>query len=756
MLSRNLPSLSLRWRVLLALGLTLVLTLLGNAWLHQKKLTAIHAEQQQRSVRFLHREFAEEIRNLRRHIGERLAKSNDAAQRQALVSELRLAGLAHWQSELGRWWQSGAQLVPPGSAGWAIDCRDDCLLVLEGAGQGQPWVAAVPLTAFMAILDQELDLALATWGLDDGKAPQLLGSSRSLPGLAEVGPYLDLGCLSDGLCDGHPDYLLLTVNQSLMKGRPIATTLVADRAGFVAEHQPFLYEYLAYGALVVLISGGLLLLVLHPPLQRISATGKALPLLAEADFDRFRSAMRAISHKQRLRDETSQLSQLLEVLSYRLESMETQLQRRAGELEWLANHDVLTGLVNRRRFEQEMQQLLRQQSPASLLFMDLDNFKFVNDVAGHKVGDRLLVRVAKALRQVMPVEASVARFGGDEFAVMVPGITIEQEEELLSRVYHAFREVRVSGGGQLHSPSMSVGLARIPEDGDDFDDLMARVDMAMYRAKELGKNRHIRVASVSGGQELGRQLFWLERSKHALDEINLCLYFQPIVHTESRQVVHYEVLLRVKDRDGALCSPVELIRAAEQTGQTTAIDLWVFRRLVAELEALGAPEQTRFAINLSPKTFGEGHVIDEIAQALQDRPEVARRLIFEITETAAFTNLLQARQSILRLKALGCQFALDDFGVGFSSFHTLKALPVDFIKIDGSFIRDLASKDADSIFIRALVDIADQFGYRTIAEYVEDEEVAELLGILQVSYMQGYLFGRPQPAQRLWPATEVA
>ncbi|EKE70263.1 putative bifunctional diguanylate cyclase/phosphodiesterase [Gallaecimonas xiamenensis] len=575
--------------------------------------------------------------------------------------------------------------------------------------------------------------------------------NRLLAASGETQPKIRAHCLSEGQCDLGGLWLVSLFEDD---GKVLMAQL--DGRNMLADKNQALVSTLVFGLGGLVVCLFIFYLLLRRPLERLTAISDAVPLLAKGAYEGFRARLRTIGRHQKLLDEPTLLAQRLEEMSLQLESMDCQHQKRAGELQWLASHDVLTGLVNRRQFELELQELLKRQQVVSLLFMDLDNFKFVNDVAGHKVGDRLLVRVAKVLQQLMPDNACVARFGGDEFAVLVPGLSLGGEESLLERLYHALREVRVSGGGQLHSPSVSIGLARLPEDGEDIDDVMARVDMAMYKAKEQGKNRYVRALTQESDQELGKHLYWLEKSKHGINTSNLCLYFQPIVDTESREVAHYETLLRARDRDGAWVSPVEFIRAAEQTGRTTELDLWVFRKLLDLMDKLPVDKLVRFSVNLSPKTFGELDAIAQIAHELQSKSELARRLIIEITETAALTNLDQARRSIQQLKMLGCHFALDDFGVGYSSFHTLKTLPVDFIKIDGSFIRGLASQHADSIFVRALVDIASQFGYRTIAEFVEDEEVAELLDILQVSYMQGYLFGKPQPAQTLWPDMAVA
>lgn len=577
------------------------------------------------------------------------------------------------------------------------------------------------------------------------------GSVAIVQSTADLKPHLSHQCLSRAVCDVDGYWYM-----SLMKRGDLVLVGVINAQSLLGEKDQALLSSLILGVLGLLVCLGLFYLLLRRPLERLSAISDALPLLARGAYEGFRIRLRAIGRQQKLLDEPTLLAQRLEEMSLQLENMESQLQRRADELEWLASHDVLTNLMNRRRFENELQGYLKSRRVMTLLFMDLDDFKFVNDVAGHKVGDRLLVRVAKVLQQLMPESASVCRVGGDEFAVLIPGLSEAGEEALLAKLFRALREVRVSGGGQLHSPSVSIGVARLPQDGDDLEDVMARVDVAMYKAKELGKNRFVRATGQGSEQELGRHLYWLEKSKHGINASNLCLYFQPIVDTETRDVAHFETLLRTRDRDGAWVSPVDFIRAAEQTGRTAELDLWVFKSLLALMEKLPVDDRVRFSVNLSPKTFSELDAMAQIAEELQQKSHLAHKLIIEITETAALTNLEQARRSIQQLKAIGCHFALDDFGVGYSSFHTLKTLPVDFIKIDGSFIRGLASQDADSIFVRALVEIASHFGYRTIAEFVEDEEVAELLDILQVSFMQGYLFGKPQAADVLWPDMAVA
>ncbi|RCU51758.1 MULTISPECIES: putative bifunctional diguanylate cyclase/phosphodiesterase [Corallincola] len=493
---------------------------------------------------------------------------------------------------------------------------------------------------------------------------------------------------------------------------------------------------------VLLIS---LLLVLRGPLLRVRKVIAILPQLAQS---RYRDVHNEISSlpKTHFADETDDLANAASQLTDQLESMEKELTHRAEELEWLASHDSLTRLINRRQFEILLGQRLLRDERGCLFFIDLDNFKYINDYSGHNVGDRMLRAVSGALEQVLSPNVLCARFGGDEFAFYLPGVCSELAEMVAARVVRVVSQLRIGGKEQLHSASASLGIVAYPEQGRSLDELLAHADLAMYQAKQQGKNCYSLYQRETIKEDSRQRGYWLEQARRAIDQERLTLVFQPIQGFANGQNSHYEVLLRFKDDSNRLVSAYPLIVAAEDGGYISRIDLFVIENAVQTL--LGLPSSQKeisLSINLSGRSFADPRVMRQIEKILEESRVDCRRLIFEITETAALNNLPLACEAIDRLKSLGCRFALDDFGVGFSSFHTLKELPVDYIKIDGSFVRELLNKPSDRVFIKALVEIAGHFGYQTIAEYVENAALYEVLKELGIDYAQGYYVGKPAP-----------
>ncbi|WP_377776233.1 putative bifunctional diguanylate cyclase/phosphodiesterase [Corallincola platygyrae] len=497
------------------------------------------------------------------------------------------------------------------------------------------------------------------------------------------------------------------------------------------------------GSLVLLL--GSLLVVLKGPLFRVRKVIGLLPLLAQS---RYRDVHNEISTlpKMRFSDETDDLANATYQLADQLENMEKELTHRAEELEWLASHDSLTRLINRRQFEILLRQQLMKHERGCLFFIDLDNFKYINDYSGHNVGDRMLRAVSGALEQVLSPNVLCARFGGDEFAFYLPGVDTELAEMVAARVVRVVSQLRIGGKEQLHSASASIGIVAYPEQGDSLDELLAHADLAMYQAKQQGKNCYSLYQRESIKDDKRQRGYWLEQARRAVDQERLQLVFQPIQEMSDGSTSHYEVLLRFQDESNRLVSAYPLIVAAEEGGYISRIDLFVIENAVQTLLGLPASQQhVSLSINLSGRSFADQRVMRQIEKILTASRVDCRRLIFEITETAALNNLTLACEAIARLKALGCRFALDDFGVGFSSFHTLKELPVDFIKIDGSFVRELLNKPSDRVFVKALVEIAGHFGYQTIAEYVENAALYEVLKELGIDYGQGYFIGKPGP-----------
>ena len=417
----------------------------------------------------------------------------------------------------------------------------------------------------------------------------------------------------------------------------------------------------------------------------------------------------------------------------------------------LANQDQLTGLANRRRFLIDLAHEVRRAESLGragvLMLIDLDHFKLVNDSAGHSLGDQIIIQVAGNLARLCRTEDLVARISGDEFAAAFPDMTQAQAREKAMQVLAAVNAVRAVHQGQPINVSASIGMVQFPQHGRDAVDLMAKVDAAMFAAKDGGRGRATFFDEQKMARErIGSQLAWKNMLLEALKDDSLALVFQPIAAVVDGTVHHYEALVRMRDEKGVLLSPDNFIPMAEQFGIIGRIDRAVISKALRHLAAL--PErysQAGIAINLSGLSVGQQDVLQFIESELEDSGVAPARVTFEVTETAACENLNEAIEFISRIRQLGCKVSLDDFGVGFSSFSYLKHLKVDTLKIDGSFIREIDSNRDDQVLVKALVDVARGLGIRTIAEFVESEHAFEVLGRLGVDYVQGYFVGKPVP-----------
>ncbi len=430
----------------------------------------------------------------------------------------------------------------------------------------------------------------------------------------------------------------------------------------------------------------------------------------------------------------------------------TEYKRVEGHLAWLADHDPLTNLFNRRRFSEELEQVLswaeRYQHPGALLFFDLDRFKYINDTSGHQAGDALLRMVSGMLSRTIRADDITGRLGGDEFAVILPEINKTGAIEVAKKVLSQLSEAQLTIHNRTHKISASIGIALFPEHGDNVHELLAAADLAMYQAKETGRNAwHLFSKDDRSRERIHKLVFWKEKIEHALLYDNFMLYLQPIMDLQSKNIRHYEVLLRMKDKEGIL-GPAGFIAAAEHTGLIHSIDHMVLRKaigLVARINSEG--DQVSFSINLSAHAFNDPELLPILQQELRSHKVDPNHIMFEITETAALENLPAARALMTEIKELGCGFILDDFGVGFSSFYYLRELPVDAIKIDGSFIRNLDESSDDQILVNALCSVARGFGKRITAEFVEREEIFTLINTMDVDSVQGYYIGEPAPAE---------
>jgi diguanylate cyclase (GGDEF)-like protein len=418
-------------------------------------------------------------------------------------------------------------------------------------------------------------------------------------------------------------------------------------------------------------------------------------------------------------------------------------------LRYLADHDTLTGLFNRRRLESELELEVarshRYRSWGALLLVDLDNFKDINDVLGHHVGDEVLRATAQTLRDRTRECDIVARLGGDEFALLLPETTVDQADLVAHDLLHALAAVRIIPAGRQITATASIGVAGIADIGGTAAQVLAAADVALYQAKENGRNRSA-VYDVRRLSAIRSRLTWSDRLRQALDHEGFLLYGQPILDLRSATITRYELLIRMRTDDpSAVALPDAFLPIAERTGLITHIDRWVLARAV-HLMATGALDQMSVSVNLSAPSLTDQELPGYVAGLLADHPNLdPRKLILEITETAAITDLGKASRLASQLRDLGCGLALDDFGSGFGSFYYLKHLPLTIVKLDGDFVRSLRQNPVDRLVIDAMVTIAQELDLRTVAEYVQDEHTCQWLAEHGVDYAQGYWIGRPTP-----------
>jgi diguanylate cyclase (GGDEF)-like protein/PAS domain S-box-containing protein len=436
------------------------------------------------------------------------------------------------------------------------------------------------------------------------------------------------------------------------------------------------------------------------------------------------------------------LSVGLDVTEHRLAEQRLQL---------LVDHDAVTGLYNRRTFKRELDALLAKGAVGMLLICDLDEFRSLNDADGHEAGDQMLMRFAQHIQHIDPMPSLTARLGSDEFALVFPGLNTADAILMarhLNRVA-SLQSLSLDGRETARHLSASVGLAALQEHGTTADTLLGNAELALTHARAKGHGSwHLYSDQEAYRERADRRAYWRDEVEAALDEQRFVLHFQPIINILTGEVSHHEALLRMVARDGKLIPPGLFIDVAESTGLIRRIDRWV---LEAAVYVAAEHREVKLAFNLSSRSFDDD-VAFESMQAAMERYHVAgERLLIEITETAALANFSGAKRIMARFQELGCVFGLDDFGVGYSSFQYLKELPVGFVKIDGSFIKNLTKNPDDVVFVRALNSAVQGFGKTTVAEFVEDEETLDILREIGVDYAQGYLIGKPAAAMRAAP-----
>jgi len=441
------------------------------------------------------------------------------------------------------------------------------------------------------------------------------------------------------------------------------------------------------------------------------------------------------------------------VLTFRDVSVTHQLARK---LTFQANHDNLTGLVNRSAFERRLEGLLQANTRGEhiLCYMDLDQFKVVNDTCGHAAGDELLRQLGQLLRGRVRGSDLLARLGGDEFGMLFMNCPLQQAVVIAEGIRHSVDEFRFNWDGKAFAVGASIGLVAIDEHATSLGPLLSAADSACYAAKDGGRNR-VHVYQADDQQLMARrgEMQWTQRLRQALDGDHLRLFVQPIVRAEGDDgLQRYEVLVRMQGEDGSIIPPGAFMPAAERYDLAPAVDRWVvgnFLAWVGDLSRRPGITLGHYSINLSATSLGEESFLDFILTAIERHRIPPNCLCFEITETAAIANLSRAMTFMQRLKAAGCSFALDDFGSGLSSFGYLKTLPVDYLKIDGSFIREIDRDPIARAMVASINNIGHEMGLRTVAEFVESAAILECLQGIGVDYVQGYHLGRPGPLSEL-------
>lgn len=420
-----------------------------------------------------------------------------------------------------------------------------------------------------------------------------------------------------------------------------------------------------------------------------------------------------------------------------------------------ANRDSLTGLFNRQSFESQLRSLIEDRDPSgqchALLYLDLDQFKVVNDTGGHVAGDELLRQLSDILHGSKRHDDILARLGGDEFGMLLKRCDARNAARVADKLRRSVEEFRFMWGDNVFQVGVSIGLVPFVSGSTSLGEVLSQADMACYAAKEAGRNR-IHVYAQTDDELSARQteMRWISYLNRAIDENLFELYLQSIVSLDPQDTHrHWEVLLRLRMEDG-LVSPGAFMPAAERFGLMTKIDRWVITRTLqcfarSNGQLLGPNEF--FAINLSGASLGDASLTDFVKGVQAATGVPWRAICFEVTETVAIRNLAVGKSFIEEMRGLGCRFSLDDFGSGLSSFAYLKNLDVDYLKIDGAFIRDLKNDPVDRAMVEAILQVGRIMGIKTIAEWVESEEIADILRGMGIDYGQGYYFGEPASIQ---------
>lgn len=430
----------------------------------------------------------------------------------------------------------------------------------------------------------------------------------------------------------------------------------------------------------------------------------------------------------------------------------TTAHRMARKLEYQATHDGLTGLVNRREFENRISESLvtakQDIKTHVLLYLDLDQFKVVNDTCGHVAGDELLKQVVEEIKVLLRASDTFARLGGDEFGVLLNYCTVTPAEKLAEKILKAVQDYRFSWDGKTFQIGVSIGVVPITHESENLASVLSAADMACYSAKDLGRNRvHVFEASDQEVADRKVEMNWVARINDALNDSQFVLYGQRIAPiSDDSSLYRQELLVRMQDEDGSHIPPGAFLPAAARYNSISKIDLWVITHAFKFYQELasGGQDTGLLCINISGDSLVQGELVEFVCENAKRYQVESNNICFEITETEAVTNLNDARDIINRLKDAGFKFALDDFGSGMSSFSYLKNLPVNYLKIDGSLVKDIVDEEVSRAMVEMITRIAHIMGMQTIAEFVENDDILNVLKEIGVDYAQGYGIDMPK------------
>jgi len=426
----------------------------------------------------------------------------------------------------------------------------------------------------------------------------------------------------------------------------------------------------------------------------------------------------------------------------------------ARQMTYQASHDPLTGLFNRREFERRLDDLLQDARGGSgghvLCYLDLDRFKTVNDTCGHLAGDNMLREMASILKDQVRDSDAVARIGGDEFGMLLMGCPLDKSRQIADDICTAIRDYRFVWRDRIFSVGVSIGLVEIGRESGTVEDALGAADSACYVAKQQGRGRvHVYSARDEAVARQRGEIVWLQRLQTALKEDRFELYVQPIVSVSGKpdKGPACEILLRLKDSDDNAATPLDFMQAAERYHLMPNVDRWVLQTAfsAASAGALKLPPGRSFSVNISGQTLADPQFLEFVVDCLDRTGVQPAQVCFEIPEAAVATNLNHAARFIAVLHGMGCQFALDDFGSGLGSFANLKQLALDYLKIDGSFIRGLGTDDTSGTMVAAMIELARGLGIKVVAEQVETQDAFDRVKAMRVDFVQGYIVGRPQP-----------